>query len=202
MKKEIVRKEFIKLKNKGHSYSQCRIILSAKYDYGTTIRTLKRWMSRLDNCDDWDLKDNSRRPNKIHYKINLEIEKRVIEMRNKTGWGANKLQFYFNNISETSVRRILEKHKLTNPTKRKKKRIKYIRWQRKHPNSLWQIDHSDQKVDGKWVLSVVDDCSRYSLIMAELNSVTTLVVTKILEELIKKFGNLSRFFRTMVRLMV
>jgi len=123
-------------------------------------------------------------------------------MRNKTGWGANKLQFYFNNISETSVRRILEKHKLTNPTKRKKKRIKYIRWQRKHPNSLWQIDHSDQKVDGKWVLSVVDDCSRYSLIMAELNSVTTLVVTKILEELIKKFGNLSRFFRTMVRLMV
>jgi len=188
MEKALIRKEFFKLKLRGHSYSQCKRILKAKHNYEITIRTLKRWMNRLDNYDNWDLKDESRKPNKIHYKITSEIEKKVIRIRNKTGWGANKINFYFDDISETSIRRILEKYKLTKSTKQKKKRNKYIRWQRKHPNSLWQIDHSDQKIEGKWVLSVVDDCSRYSLTMIALNSVTTAVVTKILEELIKKYG--------------
>jgi hypothetical protein len=187
MKKELIRKEFFKLKNKGHSYSQCKIILRAECDYEISIRTLKRWISRLDNCDNWDLKDESRKPNKIHYKINSEIEKKVVEIRNKTGWGANKIQFYFDNISESSVRRILKKHNLTTPIKRKKKRVKYVRWQRNHPNSLWQIDHSDQKVDGKWVLSIVDDCSRYSIAMVAMKSVTTDAVMKVIDDCIEKY---------------
>jgi len=188
MKKELIRKEFFKLKNKGHSYSQCKIILKAEHDYDLSIRTLKRWISRLDNCDNWDLKDESRKPNKIHYKINSEIEKKVIEIRNKTGWGANKIQVYFDEISESSIRRILKKHKLTRPTKQIKKRVKYVRWQRKHPNSLWQIDHSDQKVDGKWVLSIVDDCSRYSIAMVAMKSVTTDAVMKVIDDCIEKYG--------------
>jgi len=83
----------------------------------------------------------------------------------------------------------LRKHKLTEPSKRKKKRIKYIRFQREHPNSLWQIDHSDQKLDGsKWVLSIVDDCSRNSLALIALNSVTTDSAIKLIEDTIKKYG--------------
>ena len=65
---------------------------------------------------------------------------------------------------------------------------KYIRWQRKHPNSLWQIDHSDQKVEGKWLLSDLDDCSRYSIALVPLEQVTTAVVTRILDNLIKIYG--------------
>lgn len=188
MRKELIRKEFFKLKFKGHSYNQCRIILKSKHNYTITTRTLKRWMSRLDNCDNWDLRDESRKPNKIHYKITPEAEEKVVRIRNKTGWGANKIQFYFDDISKTSIKRILKKYKLTNPIKRKKKRIKYVRWQRKHPNSLWQIDHSDQKVEDKWVLSVIDDCSRKSLAMIAMSSVTTASVTRVLEELILIYG--------------
>jgi len=136
MKKELIRKEFFKLKLKGHSYNQCRKILSIKYNYEITNRTLKRWMSRLDNEDEWDLRDKSRKPKIIHYKINSKIEKKVIELRNKTGYGANKIACFVKEISDTSIRRILEKKKLTNHPKRKKKRNKYIRWERKHPNSL------------------------------------------------------------------
>lgn len=187
MKKELIRKEFFKLKLKGHSYSQCRIILKAKYNYETTSRTLKRWMNRLDNCDDWDLRDESRKPKIIHYKITPEIEERIIEIRNRTGFGQEKIGNYVN-ISSWSINKILKKHKLTRPTKRKKKRVKYVRWQRKHPNSLWQIDHSDQKVEGKWVLSVIDDCSRKSLAMVAMDSVTTSAVTRVLSELIIMYG--------------
>ena len=69
MKKEDVRKEFFKLRNQGNSYNQCRKIILAKFSYEVTIRTLKRWNKRLET-NEWDLKDKSKRPKTIHYKIN------------------------------------------------------------------------------------------------------------------------------------
>ena len=91
MKKELIRKEFFKLKIKGHSYSQCSKIIYGKFKYEVAPRTLQRWMNKLDNSENWDLKDESRRPNKIHRKISLETEKEIIAIRNKTGWGENKI---------------------------------------------------------------------------------------------------------------
>lgn len=186
MKKEMIRKEFIKLKNEGHSYSQCRKILIAKYDYGVHARTLQRWINRLDNHD-WDLKDISTRPKTIHRKITSDIENKVISLRKQTGWGAEKIENFID-IGHTSIGKIIKKHSLINESKRKKKRNKYIRWERKHPNSLWQIDHSDQKIDGKWVISIVDDCSRKSLAFVPVNQVTTDIVIKIIDDLGKIYG--------------
>ena len=80
------------------------------------------------------------------------------------------------------------KHNLTNPNPRRKKRLKYIRWQREHPNSLWQMDISDQKIKDKYCFAVIDDCSRYCIGLIDLNRVTTAVVTKILDDLIKIHG--------------
>jgi len=42
MKKELIRKEYFKLKIQGHTNNQCRIILKAKHDYDIAIKTLKR----------------------------------------------------------------------------------------------------------------------------------------------------------------
>ena len=126
MKKEEVRKEFFKLKNKGHTNNQCRKIILAQFDYETTVRTLRRWTSRLDKTE-WNLLDNSRRPKTIHYKITSKIEERVILIRKKTGFGENKLINYFPNLSHKSINKILRKNNLTNPNPNRKKRIKYIR---------------------------------------------------------------------------
>ena len=187
MKKEEIRKKFFKLKLKGHSYNQCRKILKVKHNYDVHNRTLQRWIYNLDHENDWNLKDKSRKPKTIHRKITPEVEERVISIRNKTGFGAEKIE-NFVEISHWSINKILKKNKLTEPTKRKKKRIKYIRWQRKHPNSLWQIDHSDQKVDGKYVISVIDDCSRKSLSFLPVNRVTTDIVIKLIDDLMKVYG--------------
>lgn len=186
MKKEQIRKIFFKLRTKGHSYSQCRKILKGQYSFSTTVRTLQRWSKRLDK-EDWNLSDSSRRPKTIHYKITPQIEKEIISLRKKTGWGENKINDFIN-IGHTSINKILNKHNLCRETNIKKKRIKYIRFQREHPNSLWQIDHSDQKVRGKWLLSVLDDCSRYSIALIPLKQVTTSIVTKILDDLISIYG--------------
>ena len=186
MEKELIRKEYFKLKIKGHTNNQCRKILYAKHNFEVNIRTLRRWTKRLEESD-WDLRDASKRPKTIHKIITLDIENKIIKIRNKTGWGENKIADFVE-VSSWSVNKILRKHKLTEPSKRKKKRIKYIRWQRKHPNSLWQIDHSDQKIEDKWVISVIDDCSRKSLAFAPVNSVTTDVVIKLVDDLIKIYG--------------
>ena len=190
MKKEDVRKEFFKLKIKGLSYLKCKYIIKAKYDYKVTIRTLKRWIKRLDETN-WNLKDTSRRPHTLHYKITPEIEQEVLQLRRHTGWGQEKLfpNLKHLGISEMSIKRIIKKEGLCRKVKTKGKRIKWIRWQRKHPNSLWQIDHTDeQELFNCYTLSVLDDCSRYSLALVKLNRVTTNVVTQILDELIKKHG--------------
>ncbi len=106
MRKEEIRKEFFKLKIKGHSYSQCRKLILAQYGYEVTARTLQRWERKL-RTTDWDLMDNSRRPKNIHYKINSEIEEEIILIRNKTGWGADKINTKINQLSTTFIKRIL-----------------------------------------------------------------------------------------------
>ena len=187
MKKEDVRKEFFKLRIKHHSYTQCRKILLAQFSYEVTSRTLQRWDEKLRKTE-WDLRDKSKRPKTIHYKINEKIEEQILFLRNKTGFGANKITCFVKDISESSIKRILRKNNLTNPNPRRKKRIKYIRWQRKHPNSLWQMDVSDQKIKDKYCFAVIDDCSRYCVGLIDLNIVTTKVVTQILDELIRVHG--------------
>lgn len=144
-------------------------------------------MNKLDNIHDWDLRDKSTRPKNIHRKITSEIEQEVISIRKRTGWGAEKIESFVN-LSHATINKILRKHNLTEPTKRKKKRIKYVRWQRDHPNSLWQIDHSDQKIEDKYVISIIDDCSRKSLAFKPVNSVTTEVVIKLIDNTIKIYG--------------
>ena len=187
MKKEDIRKEFFKLRIKGHSYSQCKRIILAQFGYEVTIRTLQRWNERL-NKTEWDLRDISTKPKTIHYKLNEDVENKVVEIRSKTGYGADKISCFVKEISESSIKRILNKHNLTNPNPRRRKRIKYIRWQRKHPNSLWQMDVSDQKVKDKYCFAVIDDCSRYCVGLVDLNQVTTQIVTHVLDEIARVHG--------------
>jgi len=186
MKKEEIRKEFFKLRIKHHSYNQCRKILLAQFEFEVSKRTLQRW-TKLLNETEWNLKDKSTKPKNINYKITPEIEKRVLDIRSKTGFGQEKIKNYVR-ISSWSINKILNKHRLTNPNPRRKKRIKYIRFQREHPNSMWQMDVSDQKIKDKYCFAVIDDCSRYCVGLIDLNNVTTLVVTHILDELGRVHG--------------
>lgn len=186
MKKFEIRKEFFKLKNKGHVNNQCRKILFAKFGYEVNIRTLRRWISLLDKGN-WDLTDKSRRPKTIHYRITDDIIEKVVSIRDKTGWGENRIADEIG-IGHTSVNKILKSQNLTNPSNRKKKRVNYVRFEREHSNSLWQIDHSDQKVKDKWLISIADDHSRFSVGLFAVNNVTTSVVTKLLNDCIKEYG--------------
>ena len=90
MKKEEVRKEYFKLRIKRFTLKKCKNILLSQFGYEVSKRTLQRWNKRL-NETEWDLKDNSKKPRTIHTKLTLEIEEKIIKIRNKTGWGENKI---------------------------------------------------------------------------------------------------------------
>ena len=139
------------------------------------------------NNEDWDMMDKSRRPIKVYPKLNLALEKKIIEIRNKTGFGERKIISYVN-VGHTTINKILRKHNLTHPNENRRKRIKYIRWQREHPNSLWQMDVSDQKIKGKYCFAIIDDCSRYCLGLFALNKISTEIITKLLDDIIKIHG--------------
>lgn len=186
MKKEDIRKEYFKLRIKGHTNNQCRKIILAQFEYEVSIRTLRRWTQKL-NQNEWNLKDKSKRPKTIYAKVTLEYENKIVEIRNKTGWGERKIK-NFVGLGHTTINKILNKHNLTKPNPNRRKRIKYIRWQRKHPNSLWQMDTSDQKIEGKYCFAVIDDCSRYCLGLFALNSVSTNIIIHLLDTLFKIHG--------------
>ena len=187
MKKEEIRKEFFKLKNKGHSYSQCRYVLKSVWGYETSVRNLKRWNRRLLSTE-WDLRDTSRKPHTTHQKITPFMVQEVMTLRAATGWGEDKLALHMP-LSHTSVNKILNQSGMCRESKNKGKRKKWVRWQREHANSLWQIDHTDEQDQGNcYTLSIMDDCSRYSLALVKLTQVTTDNVTHILDGLIKKQG--------------
>jgi len=191
-RKDLIRRDVIKLKLlKNKSYSKIKDVLETNHHYPVTVRTLKRWCKRQREDSTWDMMDKSRRPKTIHIKITPEIEKESVELRNSTEYGPfamkEVLKRFGIEISESSIKRINRRHKLSRGSKMKGKKLKWIRWQRKHPNSLWQMDHSEND-DKTWDISVEDDCSRYFLALRTADSVTTEFVTTLLNELIEYYG--------------
>lgn len=160
-----------------------------KYDYIVSIRNLKRWQKRFNEEDIWDFNDKSQRPNKIWYKVTCDAEKQIIDLRNKTGWGANKLLQHLKHldISIITINRVLKANNLTRTEHNRSVRKKYVRFQRKHANSLWHIDDSEFGKEGK-IIAVVDDATRYCLGILHVPTVTTKIATQFLDELITKFG--------------
>ena len=120
------------------------------------------------------LTDASRRPHRIH-RLPEETTRKVIEVRQREGWCSETIAAYLKRqniqVSSGSVHSILKQNQLiTKPYKPRKQRT-YIRFQREHPDSLWQTDikyYGDQ-----YLIAFLDDCSRYLTGIALLREATT-----------------------------
>ena len=164
--------------------------LAWKYDYTVSIRSLQRWVRKYEEGG-WDLRDESRRPHTIHVKITEDVKNKVVDIRRKTGWEAWKIKVVLGNnpieISESSIKNIIREYELSRGSKMEGKRLKWVRWQREHPDSLWQIDHTEND-DNTWTIAVIDDCSRYCLGLLTVDTVTTQLVTDFLDSLVEVHG--------------
>lgn len=156
--------------------------LKDHYNIQVSKRNLKRWKKNLQNNPTWNGPIPPKPPNNT--KITQEELTRIVSLRKKTGWGPNILKNIFKfDLSESTYKRIIQQKGLSRGSKTRNKRVHWVKWQRYHPDSTWQLDGSENK-DGSWTLPVIDDCSRYCIGLVRFESnLTTKQVTDYLESL-------------------
>lgn len=193
MKKEIIRREALKILNQGKNYKEVKEFLEKEYSYICCISTLRNWKRRLNNENGWDLKDKSREPIRKNYRFSMSDKEEVIKLRKLDPWCADTLRYNLARkgilMSQSTIKRIIKNANLSSGSVMEGKQLKWVRWQRKHPNSLWQIDGAQSGFyPGKWIIAVEDDYSRYCLGIYIVNSFSTNVVIHILAELMSIHG--------------
>jgi transposase InsO family protein len=109
------------------------------------------------------LVDESRRPRVIH-RLPEETVARIIQVRLREGWCGEAITAYLNQrenikVSSSSVYKVIKENNLITRTYKPRKQRTYIRFQRTHPNSLWQTDI--KYYGDEYLTAYLDDCSRY-----------------------------------------
>lgn len=165
---------------------QVRQYLSDHHDLVVSIRTLQRW-KRLSSNAAWQ-GPQCPKPPIPPTKVTPEILSRICALREKTGWGRSILKEVFPfDLSESTYRDIIKERGLSRGSKIENKRIHWVKWQRQHPDSLWQLD-ATQESDGTWILHIIDDCSRFSPGIARFQTMTTDGVIAYMESLFAIHG--------------
>ena len=92
-----------------------------------------------------------------------EVVAKVTHLRLETGWCPHKIAGYLTNqnmqISHMTAYRIIRQAGLNHPLTKPRIKRTYKRWQRRHPNSLWQCDL--KLVAPRWLIGILDDHSRF-----------------------------------------
>lgn len=100
----------------------------------------------------------------------------VLEVKKEYGFGATILEKILAEreitISYNRIHRILLDHNLAKDEPKKQKGRKYIRFERKHSNSLWHTDWT--QYNNKWYIFYEDDASRLIVSYGEFDAATTI----------------------------
>jgi transposase InsO family protein len=169
----------------GWTHAHVQQFLRTDWNITVSKRTLKRWKKQLCNPN-WygpaiPCVSAARR-------LTSEMSKEICSLRLQTGWGSFALKECLRiDLSESTYKRIIKTCGLSRGSPIEDKRIHWVKWQRLHADSLWQID-SFQLSDGSWITCVIDDCSRYCLGMHHNTRLSTKAVIQLLESIMERYG--------------
>jgi transposase InsO family protein len=187
-----VRKEFVvKAIEKYQSISQlCR-------EYKITRRTAYKWIERFSKDGVIGLSNRSKRPLRMPLKTEEDMKQLILNCRDKyPAWGAKKLKQILINVgyenlpSLSTFNRVLSQENRIS-SQESEKRQKFIRFERENPNELWQMDfkgHFELTEGQCHPLTVLDDCSRFSICLKACISENEIAVRKALEETFFQYG--------------
>jgi len=140
--------------------------------YGVCRQTVHTWLRRYATDGFSALVDKSSRPESCPHQMPPAVEARVVEMRRlRPDWGPRTILYFLRAEGvrplpgRSSIYRALVRHRLVEPTKRKRRKQDYKRWERHKAMELWQVDvvggfHLQDGTELK-CLTGVDDHSRY-----------------------------------------
>jgi transposase InsO family protein len=139
-------------------------------EFGISRPTGYLWWKRYEEAGLAGIAERSRRPQRSPQRTAAEVEQRVVELRQRyPDWGARKLQVLLARqqieLPRSTIHRVLLRHDLVRDPDRGRQAPG--RFQRGAPNELWQMDFKSPKGWNAAVgpLSVLDDCSRYLLVL-------------------------------------
>src|SRR6202034_1670752 len=139
---------------------------------GVTRQTVHTWLRRYANHGIAGLVDKTSKPESCPHQMTPVIEARLVEMRRThPAWGPRTIRTHLAREGTTplpgrsSIYRALVRHRLLEPTQRKRTRSDYKRWERSRSMELWQMDvvgrfHLADGTEVK-VVTGVDDHSRF-----------------------------------------
>ena len=139
---------------------------------GVARQTVHEWLRKYANGGLGALVDRSSKPDRCAHQMPVEVEARVVELRRAhPSWGPRTILHRLARDGveplpgRSSVHRALLRHGLIDPSKRKRRREDYRRWERSRSMELWQMDVVGRifLADGTELSAVtgIDDHSRF-----------------------------------------
>lgn len=162
-------------------------------EFGIRPKTIHKWIKRFREEGTLGLFSRSRRPHRSPNRISKATERRIIELRMEYGWGGRNLRDLLAqegiNVSPSTVDRVIARNGLVREEDRQRTALR--RFERQNPNELWQMDFKGEYrlPDGRCTpLSIIDDCSRFSIELFGLRTTGYESVSKRLIACFKEFG--------------
>lgn len=168
--------------------------------HGVSRKTGHKWRNRHDQEGRDGLADRSRRPKESPLRTAEETERRVVEIRlEHPCWGGKKIRAVLARSASagervpaaSTVTDILRRHGLLGGGTRGGAAT-FVRFEREEPNDLWQMDFKGHfaMAGGRRChpLTVLDDHSRFNVILKACGGETRGVVQPLLEEAFRRYG--------------
>jgi transposase len=115
------------------SFARLHGIKAAARDFGCSRNTVRKWLRRYQPGKPSSLQEMSRRPHHCPHQIAGGLEGQIIKLRRQTGFGAERLKHEFAlPCSHNAIARILRRHHLLEPRKKKPATKKQLRAVKRH----------------------------------------------------------------------
>jgi transposase len=131
------------------TYQETGSIRKTAHRWRTSRQVVRKWVRRYQEEGEEGLQDRSRRPDHCPHQTSPEVEQQVLEAREATNYGKERLALYLErqgiSISPHTIRHILRRHGITGRKRRRRKPLYPARWawDEDVPFALIQADVKD-----------------------------------------------------------
>lgn len=194
-----LREEFVTL-----TRSQEANISSLCRRFHISRKTGYKWMARFAKGGREALHDGARRPRSSPRRCDEKMEQAIAEVRRAhPAWGGRKIRRVLINRGQdalqlpapSTIGQVLRRRGLIDAVESDKHRA-FVRFEHEQPNDLWQMDfkgHVALQRGGRChPLTVLDDHSRFNLMLRACGDETLTTVRPILIELFERYGQPQR----------
>lgn len=165
-------------------------------EFGISRQTGYLWWKRFQQDGLAGVQEHSRRPQRSPRQVSREVVEAVVALRRqRPDWGAQKLHHLLRDqhpelpsISISTLHRILDREGLVENDDRH--HAAQERFERNRPNELWQMDFKGPQGFNRGIgpLSILDDHSRYVILLKQVGSTQLAVVRNAMQEAFAQAG--------------